>query len=201
MTNLSRAPGMVLSMWSLCRVSGGYPEAPCAICIKDTKGLSVVDKRALSKALHRALAQHAQQEEVCAFNLVEICQVGSGPLASTSCMHATHMHASTCLYVTDLCALHLHRSSCGSGTSHPRMRRRRRRRCHCGTTCSGGTGPAAAAAVKQGRMGTPTRRPGAQWVPGASSMQRTPQQAPQQPSRRAPHGLHCGRRRALLWAA
>lgn len=37
----------------------------------------MTDKRALSKALHRALAQHAQQEEVCAFNLVEACQVST----------------------------------------------------------------------------------------------------------------------------
>jgi hypothetical protein len=43
--------------------------------ILETKGLSVQDTRALSKSLHRAAAQHAQQEEVCAFNLVEICQV------------------------------------------------------------------------------------------------------------------------------
>ncbi|KAK9906778.1 hypothetical protein WJX75_007809 [Coccomyxa subellipsoidea] len=56
------------------RLNGRYPETPCALRVKDTKGLSVTDKRALSKALHRALAQHAQQEEVCAFNLVEACQ-------------------------------------------------------------------------------------------------------------------------------
>ncbi|CAL8462314.1 g1847 [Coccomyxa elongata] len=56
------------------RLNGGYPEKPCTLRVKGTKGLLLTDKRALSKALHRAAAQHAQQEEVCAFDLVEACQ-------------------------------------------------------------------------------------------------------------------------------
>lgn len=62
------------------RLVGGYPEQACTVKVQDTKGLSVPEKHALSKALHQAAAKHAEHGEVCAFNLVDICQVPNLPI-------------------------------------------------------------------------------------------------------------------------
>lgn len=62
------------------RLGGGYPEQACTVKVQDTKGLSVPEKHALSKALHQAAATHAEHGEVCAFNLVDTCQVPNLPI-------------------------------------------------------------------------------------------------------------------------
>ena len=70
---------MLLSSTGLCfycRLTHDYPEQAAAISIKNVHGLSVSDKRKLSKALHCLADEHAAREEVCAFNLIEACQVG-----------------------------------------------------------------------------------------------------------------------------
>lgn len=56
------------------------------------KGLSLQETRALSKTLHRAAAQYAQEEDVCAFDLIEACQVSSNillppPTSMHRCLH------------------------------------------------------------------------------------------------------------------
>jgi hypothetical protein len=43
--------------------------------IKEVHRLPLADKRKLSKQLHSLAEEHAQREEVCAFNLIEACQV------------------------------------------------------------------------------------------------------------------------------
>lgn len=58
-----------------CRLVGGYPEQACHISLKDAPGLAVADRHKLSKLLHGCAAEHAHSEEVCAFNLIEACQV------------------------------------------------------------------------------------------------------------------------------
>ena len=44
--------------------------------VQDTKGMTGSEKHALSKVLHQEAIKHAQQGQVCAFNLVDTCQVG-----------------------------------------------------------------------------------------------------------------------------
>ena len=44
--------------------------------VQDTKGISESEKHALSKVLHQEAIKHAEQGQVCAFNLVDACQVG-----------------------------------------------------------------------------------------------------------------------------
>ena len=69
--------------------------------VQDTKGLSVPEKHALSKALHQAAAKHAEHGEVCAFNLVDTCQVPNLPITccqptSNSCLPETNDRAVHC---------------------------------------------------------------------------------------------------------
>ena len=60
----------------ICRLLGGYPEEACTVKVQDTKGISDSEKHALSKVLHQEALKHAEQGQVCAFNLVDTCQVG-----------------------------------------------------------------------------------------------------------------------------
>ena len=43
--------------------------------VQDTKGISESEKHALCKVLHQEAIKHAEQGQVCAFNLVDTCQV------------------------------------------------------------------------------------------------------------------------------
>ena len=60
----------------ICRLLGGYPEEACTVRIQDSNGISDSEKHALSKVLHQEAIKHAEQGQVCAFNLVDTCQVG-----------------------------------------------------------------------------------------------------------------------------
>ena len=87
----------------ICRVDHEYPEQAAAISIKDVHQLPVADKRRLSKALHRLADEHAAREEVCAFNLVEACQVCFRSPSRPSYMHAC-VCASSALQLYQPCA-------------------------------------------------------------------------------------------------
>ena len=56
------------------RYDHGYPHTPVILKVDRTEGLSVTDKRAISKMLHTSAEAMARQNTVCGFDLVDAGQ-------------------------------------------------------------------------------------------------------------------------------
>lgn len=172
-----------MNLCAICRLVGGYPEQPCTIKVQDTKGLTPPEKQALSKALHHEAAAHAESGEVCAFNVVDTCQVRlcsilhlhwlsplclqnvSSPLRPYLAIQYATSTQEKCNYVLSVVCRRYYASTMSRiGISHVRMRLPPR----CGTPCSRDSAPAPAAARRLSKAPLRATLPGGRTAPGTS---------------------------------